>query len=66
MDTIKELAYEKYKLDKIAKTEEEDHVLLYANKLVRLKDERHINLFWDCHEEDRIRRYLDYIKQISN
>ena len=57
--------YEKYKLEQIERSEHEDSLLIFANELVRLKDNKNINLFWDCNEETWMREYIEESKRIS-
>ena len=53
------LAYKRYKVEQKLKSESEDSMLLLACELVRFKDEKGTNLFWDDNEEKRMRDYID-------
>jgi len=61
------LKYDKYKFEKIMASVTEDSLLLLANELVRIKDERGVNLFFDDDEEQAMRAYVDTtIKYCNN
>jgi len=62
---MNEPAYNKYKQDWITKAKDDDSLLLFANKMVLLKDEKHIDLFWDEDEEELMREYVEESKAIS-
>jgi len=62
---MNEPAYNKYKQDRITKAKDDDSLLLFANEMVLLKDEKHIDLFWDEYEEELIREYVEESKAIS-
>ncbi|MBI5740430.1 MAG: hypothetical protein HZA16_06880 [Nitrospirae bacterium] len=62
---MNEIAYNKYKLEQIAKSDGEDSLLLFVNHLVGLKDKKCINLFWDEDEEAIMRSYLKVLKDVS-
>jgi hypothetical protein len=62
---MSEPAYNKYKQDLITKAKDDDSLLLFANEMVLLKDEKHIDLFWDEDEEELIREYVEESKAIS-
>jgi predicted dithiol-disulfide oxidoreductase (DUF899 family) len=52
--------YEKYIAEQIEKSVTEDHIFLFAKKLVMAKDEEGINLFWDEDEERFMREFIEY------
>jgi hypothetical protein len=62
---MNELAYKKYKREQITKSEDDDSLLLFANEMVLLKDEKHIDLFWDDEEEELIRDFVEESKKFS-
>jgi len=64
-NTMSELAYKKYKQEQIIKSEDDDSLLLFANEMVLLKDEKHIDLFWDEDEEELMRLYIEESRKIS-
>ena len=53
------LAYKRYKVEQKLKSESEDSLLLLAHELVRFKDEKGTNLFWNDNEEKTMREYID-------
>lgn len=62
---MNEVAYKKYIQEQITKSEVDDSLLLFANEMVLLKDQKHIDLFWDEGEEELIRQYIEESKRIS-
>ena len=62
---MNEPAYNKYKQERMTKAQDDDLLLLFANEMVLLKDEKHIDLFWDEDEEELIREYVEESKTIS-
>jgi hypothetical protein len=62
---MSELAYKKYIQGQITRSEDDDSLLLFANEMVLLKDEKHIDLFWDKDEEELVRSYIEESKRIS-
>ncbi len=62
---MSELAYKRYIQRQITKSEDDDSLLLFANEMVSLKDEKHIDLFWDKNEEELVRAYIEESKRIS-
>jgi hypothetical protein len=62
---MNEPAYNKYRQERIIKAKDDDLLLLFANEMVLLKDEKHIDLFWDEDEEELIREYVEESKEIS-
>lgn len=60
---MKEAAYIKYKLEQITRSDDEDSLLIFADAMLHLKDERRINLFWDEDEEEQIRVFIEEIKK---
>jgi hypothetical protein len=59
------LAYKRYKVEQKNKSESEDSILLLAYELMRLKDEKGMNLFWNDNEENTIREYIDKTMKFS-
>ena len=64
MNKMIDLAYRKYRLAVIARSEYEDASLLFAIELVDLKDFKHINVFMDMREEEQIRKYIDHTSKL--
>ena len=62
---MKDSAYKRFKLEQIARSEVEDSILVFANEMVQLKDDKRINLFWDKEEEKLLRSYVAIAKQYS-
>ena len=60
------LAYKRYKVEQKLKSESEDSLLLLASELVRFKDEKGTNLFWNDNEEKRMREYIDKSMKFSH
>ena len=52
------LAYKRYKVEQKLKSASEDSLLLLALELVRFKDEKGTNLFWNDNEEKVMREYI--------
>ncbi len=52
-------AYKKYRDDQLAWASAEDLLLILANELVRTKEKKGMNLFWDTSEEEFMRDYLE-------
>lgn len=57
-------AYAKYIEGQIALASSEDEFLVLANELVKAKDERGMDLFWDDKEEQLMRRYVETSREI--
>jgi hypothetical protein len=56
--------YIKFIKEQIEKIEAEDNILLFAKKMIKVKDEEGINLFWDEEEEEFMRRYVEYTEEL--
>jgi hypothetical protein len=59
-------AYKRYKVEQKLKSKSEDSKLLLACELVRFKDEKGMNLFWNDNEEKEVREYIDKSKFSKN
>ena len=57
--------YKKYRDTQIKITSAEDLLLIKACKLVKLKDETGMNLFWDDNEEEFLRDYIEGAEAFS-
>ncbi len=52
-------SYNKYKDGQIKLASTEDSILILAKKLVRAKDKKGIDLFWNEQEEKFMREYIE-------
>ncbi len=52
-------SYNKYKDGQIELASTEDSMLILAKKLVRAKDKKGIDLFWNEEEEEFMREYIE-------
>lgn len=59
------LAYRKYLSGLVERTTSEDKLLLMAKRLVKVKDETGLNLFWDEDEESLLRGYIERTEMIA-
>ena len=60
------LSDKRHKVEEKLKSESEDSLLLLANELVRLKEEKGMNLFWNDDEEKMMREYIHASIKYSN
>ena len=58
-------AYENYKNDQVSWAFAEDLMLVLAKELVRLKEIKGINLFWDDSEEKFMRAYIKSPEELA-
>jgi predicted dithiol-disulfide oxidoreductase (DUF899 family) len=57
--------YDRFIADQIEKSAAEDHIFLFAKRLVTAKDEEGLNLFWDEDEERVLRDFIEYAEDTS-
>lgn len=61
---IQSKTYKKYKSGQIKLAATEDSVLILAKRLVRAKDKKGINLFWNKKEENFMREYIESSEEL--
>ena len=64
-DTASSSTYEAYRDVQIKWASAEDLLLILANKLIKMKEETGMNLFWDESEEKFMRDYVENAEVFS-